>query len=180
MPDQPVKIGVCGDFNLCLYDYQNQGVKPIIQPEKPWQGVETFKLFPNGSAVVYQTQEWELHLLSLGSTSDEIIGTNVWDYFITPDNGKIIYYERDRFAENARVFVVNNDGSNKQLIAEFPQRHAPVSGPLMMLAPTGDKAAFVNNDGIAIIELDGNTLFQLVNLPNGPTDKISLEILDWY
>ena len=179
--NQAEKIGICGDYNLCLYDQNNQISKHLTKHDKSWEGAEAFKLFPDGSAIVYQTREYQLHLLSLSSESDEMIGNNVWDYFITPDNGKIVFYERDRFVENANVFIVNNDGSNKYPIAEFPQSRAPVTGPLMMLSPTGDKAAFVNGDGIAIIDLDGNNLLQLVKLPDGaPTDKISLEILDWY
>jgi len=181
LDNQPEKIGICGDFNLCLYDHKSQIVKYITQHDKSWEGVETFKLFPNSSAVAYQTQEYQLHLLSLSNESDEIIGTNVWDYFITPDNGKIVFYERDRFVEDAGVFVVNSDGSNKHRIAEFPQRRAAIYGPLMAISPTGEKVAFVNPDGIAIIDLDGNGFVQLVHLPDGaPTDKISLEILDWY
>lgn len=179
--NQPEKIGICGDFNLCLYDRNNQIVKPITRHDKSWEGAETFKLFPNSSAVVYQTQEHQLHLLSLSGGSDEMIGTNIWEYFVTPDNSKIVFYERDRFAEDANIFVTNSDGSNKHSIAQFPQRHAPITGPLMILSPTGEKIAFVNRDGIFIMDLDGNSFAQLVYLPNEtPTDKISLEILDWY
>ena len=178
---QPEKIGICGDFNLCLYDRNNQIVKPITRHDKSWEGAETFKLFPNSSAVVYQTQEHQLHLLSLSGGSDEMIGTNIWEYFVTPDNSRIVFYERDRFAEDANVFVANSDGLNKHSIAQFPQRHAPITGSLMILSPTGEKIAFVNRDGIAIMGLDGNNFAQLVNLPNDtPTDTISLEILDWY
>jgi hypothetical protein len=181
LDNQPEKIGICGNFNLCLYDHNNQIVKPLTYHDRSWEGAETFKLFPNDSAVVYQSREHQLRLLLLSNESYEMIGTNVWDYFITPDNGKIVFYEQDRFVEDASVFVVDSDGSNKHRIAEFPQRRAPINGPLMAISPTGEKVAFINPGGIAIIDLDGNGFVQLVDLPDGaPNDKISLEILDWY
>jgi len=180
---QAEKIGTCDgfNFNLCLYDQNDQISKHLTRYEKTWEGIETFKVFPNGSAVVYETQEHQLHLFSLSSDSDEIIGTDVWEYFVTSDNRKIVFYQRDKYGKEANIFVVNNDGANNHSISEFPARSAAISGPLMALSPTGDKAAFVNSNGIAIIDLDGNNLLQLVKLPDGvPTDRISLEILDWY
>jgi len=179
LSNQLEKIGICDDFNLCLYGQNNQISKHLTEYDKSWEGAETFKLFPNCSAVVYETQEHQLHLLSLSSESDEMIGTNVWEYFLTPDNDKIVFYERDRFSEEANIFVVNNDGSNKHRIAEFAGHQASIYG--LMLSPTGDKVAFVNSRGIGIIDLDGNNLVQIVNLPDvAPTDEISLEILDWH
>jgi Tol biopolymer transport system component len=121
-----------------------------------------------------------LHVMSLHGVNDQVIGINVWDYFLTPDDSKIVFYEQDRFIEEAYIFVVNSDGTNKYRIVEFIKRHAPIKGSLLAVSPTGGKIAFVNREGIAIVDLDGNNLVQLVKLPDGaPTDKISLEILEW-
>jgi hypothetical protein len=92
-----------------------------------------------------------------------------------------VFYEQDRFLEDANIFVVSSNGSNKYSIVQFPQRNAAIYGPLMALSPTGERVAFVNRDGIAIMDLDGHGFVQLVNLPDGvPTDRISLEILGWH
>lgn len=204
--NQSEKVGICNDENLCLYGQDNQITAYLTEyrthPElgvQSYEFINTFKLFSNCSGIVYRTQRsWmppltpnpnnelvdlvrTLHVMSLHSGNDQVIGINVWDYFLTPDDSKIVFYEQDRFIEEAYIFVVNSDGTYQHRIVEFVRRHAPIMGSLLAVSPTGGKIAFVNREGIAIVDLDGNNLVQLVNLPDGaPTDKISLEILEWH
>ena len=110
-----------------------------------------------------------------------MIGTDVWEYSVTPDNGKIVFYERDKYGKEANISVITYDGSNRYQLAEFPQGSPAIYGLLMVLSPTGEKVAFVNHDGIAIINLDGHDFMQLVNLPDrAPTDRTSIRILGWH
>jgi len=180
--DRPEKVSICDGYNLCIHGQKNdEKARHLTSYQTPGEAITTFKLFSNCSAIAYQTDDRMLHILSLSSEDDISIGTNVWEYFIAPDNSKIVFYEQDRFLEEANVFIISSDGSNKYPIARFPRRNAAINGPLMALSPTGEKVAFVNRDGIAIMDLDGNNFVQLVNLPDGaPTDKISLEILGWH
>jgi hypothetical protein len=179
--DRPEKIGICNGSDLCLYDDGNRISKHLTQYRELHKSIDTFKLLSDCSALVYETEDRKLHLVSLRSETNDMIGTNVWEYFLTPDNGKIVFYQQEWSIEDASIFVVNSDGSNKQLIAEFPHRRAPIYGPLMVLSPTGEKVAFVNREGIAIINLDGNDFEQLVKVPDGAsTNDISLEILGWH
>ncbi len=203
--DQPKTIGLCNRFNLCLYDQNNQISKSLAEygarPELGVQSserIDTFKLFANCSSVVYQTQRvWmppltpepnnkpvffvrTLHVMSLSGSSDQLISIDATGYALTPDNSKIVIYERGDATEESSIDVVNSDGSNRHCIAKFTQRHAPIFGQLIMISPIGEKVAFVNSEGIATVDLDGNNLMQIVNLSNDVlSDPISLEILDW-
>lgn len=178
--EQPEKIGVGDSSNLCLYSRNDQISKCLTDYPKSWEGIETFKLFSNCSAVVYKTQDKKLHVMSLSSESDQLIGRDIWTYILTPDNNKIVFYDRDEFTGERSIFVVNNDGSAKHSIAKFTRSNSPIFGASLVISPTGKQIAFVNSEGIAVADLDGDNLVQVVNFPDvAPTDRVSLKILDW-
>lgn len=204
--NQSEKIGICNNENLCLYSQDNQITKYLTEyrayPEfmvQSFEFVDSFKVFSDCSSVVYQTRRsWmpgltpeptnelvyyvkPLHVMSLNSANDQVIGVNVLEYFLTRDDSKIVFYEQDSSAEEIYIFVANSDGSNKHRIAQFGKRQAPIYGHLIVTSPTGERIAFVYSEGIAIIDLDGSNFVQLVNLSDStPTDKVSLEILEWH
>lgn len=204
--NQPVSIGICNRSNLCLYNEKSQIFKYLTQyrahPEisvQSYESVNTFKVFANCSSVVYDTQRWNmhpltpepnndliyflkpLHVMSLTSESDLLISVDAWAYVLTPDSSKIVIYERRDSTGEPGIFIVNRDGSNRRLIAEFMEHEPKIYGSSMVISPTGEKVAFVNSAGIAIVNLDGSNLVQLIDLRDSASaDKISLEILDWY
>lgn len=171
---RPEKIGMCDGSDLCFYDHENHISKYLTAYRKSDEYIDTFKLLSDCSAVIYETHDRTLHAMSLSDESDRSIATDIWEYTLTPNN-KIVFLDVHR-----NLFIMNNDGSSKNLIAEFTPNGTPIFGASLIVSPTGKQIAFINTDGIAIVDLDGANLVQLVNFPDvKSTDRISLQILDW-
>jgi len=122
-----------------------------------------------------------LHILSIGGEGDQVIATDVKKYALTPDGGKIVICEGGTYTGHPGIFVVDKNGSNKRRIADVDSRFpSPIYCESLLVSPTGESVAFVSNDGVFTLKLDGTDLHQIVAPPDAPPNhRVEWTLLDW-